>query len=996
MHQQETQWIYRIGERLKGLGAIALFVLVSVPAQGQIRSDRTLRRESSTQRTIDLNGETVDLIDGGARRADNLFHSFSTFNINEGQRVYFEARPRIDRIFARVTGDRPSDIQGTLGVLGNADLFLINPNGILFGLNASLDIQGSFVATTASAVEFGDRGTFSALNPQVPAPLTVHPSALSFAQQQSTAPIRNVSRAFTGLSSTDEPISGLRVADGEGLFLVGGDILFDGGQVAALGGRVELAGLAEPGQIGLQNSAGAIALTIPETAERSNITLRQGALVEVTDNRGGDVVLTGRNIRISDSAVFSGIDGDRGSPTRKAGDIVFDASDRLRLESVTSIDNAVLAEGVGRSGDIYIQAGRLWILDEAQVGAGVRGTGTGGDIVIRVEGDAVLDASRGEESASGVFSTIGFDAIGEGGNIFLQADSIFLLNDAQLNTRTFGEGNAGSIRVIARGDLVLDNAEGIRDTTGLASRAEVTGDGNGGDITIEARSLSVLSGAQIVASTRATGDGGDISISVDDSIQVSGQSPTQIFSGIFSRVNPEAVGNAGQITITTDTLRITDGAIITASTRGEGNAGKIDIQAGEQVVVAGASPDGFPSEILSSVDETGVGNSSQIAIETPVLIVRDRGVISAETSGQGFPGNLRIQAERVEIRNQGQLQVTSASLFTSPGNVVLSGAEDIVIQGQNSGIFANATSEADAIGGSIRIRGTNLTVEDGGAIAVSSESAQGGSLFISVDQIRLDQGTLTAETRSGSPGPSISNEDGEFFLAVYSANIELQGLDVLTMQDNSLISARSSRDFDGGNVTISAPEGFIVATPTENNDIIANAQLGNGGRISILAQGVFGIELRDRLTPNSDINASSAFGLDGVVAIDSPEVDPSDSSIDLPTTFSPPPFAQGCDVPGQNSGRLVNTGRGGTPASPGDALDPELVWQDRELYVAESSPSGELESYRVQPPQEQSTASMVEAEGWSLDEQGNPVLVAGPSAHVLNWEEWRDRCLSDS
>lgn len=983
-------WIQVVRGYVGCTGAIAMLLFTCLPAGGQIRPDRTLRRESSTQRTTTIDGDRVDLIDGGAQRGNNLFHSFSVFNVREGQQVYFDTSPQIDRILTRVTGDRPSDIQGRLGVLGDADLFLINPNGILFGLNSSLDIQGSFVATTADAIEFGDRGSFSALNPDVPPQLTIHPSAVSFTQQQSNAVIRNESRAHAGQSPTGARVPGLRVGDGEGLFLIGGDIVFDGGRAAALGGRVELAGLAAHGQVGLQDETGAIALSIPDAVDRANITLGQRAFINVTANPGGSVTLTGHNIRVLNSSIFSGIVGDQGFPTRKAGDITFDASDRLRFNRNSFIDNAVVTGAVGRSGDVHIEAGRLWILDGAQITAGVRGTGEAGNITIRVEGDAILDAARARRFVGGVFSTVGFDGVGDGGDIFLKADSVFVLSSAQLNTRTFNNGNAGSITVIARGDLVLDNRDATRDTTGIASRAEIGAVGDGGDIYLEARSLSVLSGAQIVASTRATGDGGDISISVDDSIQVSGQSPTQVFSGIFSRVNPEAVGNAGQIIVTTDTLRITDGAIITASTRGEGNAGKIDIQAGERVVVAGASPDGLPSEILSSVDETGVGNSSQIAIETPLLIVRDRGVISAETSGQGFPGNLRVQAERVEIRDQGQLRVTSASLFTSPGNVVLSGAEDIVIQGQNSGIFANATFEADAIGGSIRIRGTNLTVEDGAAIAVSSESDQGGSLFISADQIRLDRGTLTAETRSNSSDLSISTEEGDFFTAVYSANIELQGLDVLTMQNNSLISARSSSDFDGGNVTISAPEGFIVATPAENNDIIADAQLGSGGRISIQAQGVFGIEPRDVLTPNSDINASSEFGIDGTVAIDSPDIDPSENTVELPATFSPPPFAQGCDVPGQSSGRLVSTGRGGTPTSPSDVLTPELVWQDRELYTTGEHSDAELERDRPVPTQPEPIAPIIEAQRWQVDALGQPVLVAGAPT---SFEEWRDRCL---
>lgn len=96
----------------------------------------------------------TDLIEGGARRDSNLFHSFSEFNINNGQRVFFANPAGVDRILSRVTGNTQSNILGTLGVLGNADLFLLNPNGIVFGPNARLDVWGSFLATTAD-LQFG-------------------------------------------------------------------------------------------------------------------------------------------------------------------------------------------------------------------------------------------------------------------------------------------------------------------------------------------------------------------------------------------------------------------------------------------------------------------------------------------------------------------------------------------------------------------------------------------------------------------------------------------------------------------------------------------------------------------------------------------------------------------------------------------------------------------------------------------------------------------------
>lgn len=114
-----------------------------------------------------------DLITGGAIRDTTLFHSFREFNVNNGQQVYFANPANIANILTRVTGSNISRIFGTLGVDGGANLFLINPNGIIFGSNARLDVAGSFTATTANSIIFNNY-EFSATNPTVPPLLKIN------------------------------------------------------------------------------------------------------------------------------------------------------------------------------------------------------------------------------------------------------------------------------------------------------------------------------------------------------------------------------------------------------------------------------------------------------------------------------------------------------------------------------------------------------------------------------------------------------------------------------------------------------------------------------------------------------------------------------------------------------------------------------------------------------------------------------------------------------
>ncbi|NJM22959.1 MAG: filamentous hemagglutinin N-terminal domain-containing protein [Richelia sp. SM1_7_0] len=149
------------------LPLLILFSLTTTKVTAQIIPDNTLGSEKSV--VTPLNPQ-VYRIDGGTIRGINLFHSFQDFNIREGNSVYFANPATINNIFTRVTGNNPSHLLGKLGVLGDANLYFFNPHGIIFGQNASLDIRGSFVASTTNSLIFPDNKKFSATNPEA-APL---------------------------------------------------------------------------------------------------------------------------------------------------------------------------------------------------------------------------------------------------------------------------------------------------------------------------------------------------------------------------------------------------------------------------------------------------------------------------------------------------------------------------------------------------------------------------------------------------------------------------------------------------------------------------------------------------------------------------------------------------------------------------------------------------------------------------------------------------------
>lgn len=258
---------------------------MQIAQSAQITPDTTLGAESSVITPTNINGISTDQIDGGAIRGANLFHSFREFNVGEGRGAYFTNPTGIENILSRVTGGNPSEILGKLGVLGNANLFLINPNGIIFGPSSSLDINGSFVGSTASSLKFADRTEFSAAAPQTNPLLTVSvPLGLQFGATEGS--ILNQSQAT---DSSGEAVR-LAVEPGKTLALVGGDVRLDGGNLQAPGGRVELGGLAGSGTVGLQVDSNNIGLSFPVGVRRADVYLTN-AFVDVTAGNGGNSTL---------------------------------------------------------------------------------------------------------------------------------------------------------------------------------------------------------------------------------------------------------------------------------------------------------------------------------------------------------------------------------------------------------------------------------------------------------------------------------------------------------------------------------------------------------------------------------------------------------------------------------------------------------------------------------------------------------------------------------
>ena len=411
----------------------------------------------------------LDAILGGTQAGRNLFHSFQEFNIGEGRSAYFFLQDTaIQNVFARVTGSNRSEILGTLGVRNfingnisnsNSNLYLMNPNGILFGPNARLDVGASFVGTTANAIEFGDRGSFSATNPTNASPLlTINPSAHLFNQ----VPIGNIvnrSVVFSGNFKT-----GLRVPNGQSLTLMGGDVSLEGGWLSAWDGRVEIGAVAGTAKIGINPSN---SLIFPEGTPRADVSLTNNAAVDVGLNRGGDINIHGNNITISSSDLAAGRQTSLGSEGSQAGNVILNATGNIQL-SASQIANSTF------------------------------GTGNAGNIILQANGAVRLSNS------SGILSNVNAGAVGNGGDITINAESLSI-NRSVIQSITrgrfqgfpAGKGNSGDININLRGDLITTGSNTPSIVEGITTSIDNGASGLAGDIKIAARDILMGNQTQI-------------------------------------------------------------------------------------------------------------------------------------------------------------------------------------------------------------------------------------------------------------------------------------------------------------------------------------------------------------------------------------------------------------------------------------------------------------------------------------------------------------------
>lgn len=846
---------------------LALALLLADPAGAQVALDGSLGPAGAL--LPDAAGDIEIPQAVGRLEGENLFHSFSQLDVARGQSATFTATDAgIARVLARVTGNTRSRIDGALrSHVPGADLYLFNPAGVIFGSDASLDVDGSLYVGSADALRLSDGGVLRA----DPAAGSILSSAPPSAWE------------FAGPAAQGIRIEGsrLEVNPRSALSLVGGPIEVRGRAGArfgepvlvAPGGRIELAATAAAGLVALAPSG----LDASGVGALGGVSLSENAQLTTAGARSGTLQIRARDVRIDNAFVFSDSLGSE-APLPLAidiearGDVVITgpaelvaeldgsadtgdvriAARSLRMSGRDTLISSWLSEGSGSAGDVELALDELHMRDGAQLKVESNSPlGRGGQLRIdarRID-LAGLDTFAGAESrARGAQIGGSFDADRP---VRIRADEISLTDGGQILSITRSAGDGADIEIeagVLRSSGIASSA-GRLQPAGIVSNEEMPEAassgrtwrvGDLGSVRISVReTIDVSDGGAIQASSRVreeAADGREAGV-------ISVEAPRITLRGSFVEVGgagrslQSTIGtiawyrDAGDIDVRTTDLQVSDGASITATTEGPGRGGTVAVHA-ESARIAGKD----------ARDQTSAGIFAQS------LVSQNPQGTSSAIGGPG--GDIQLSVGDLEVSDGGVIRVSSETagaggrlaINTGPGSDPRR-AENASIRLSDAAIASKALSAHQTRGGTISIAGRELQLERSSQIAASNEGrGDAGNIEIDLgDALRISESEITTEARDG-----------------FGGNVTIQADRLLDMLDSRIATSVSGATGDGGNIEID-PRLVVL----NRSSILATAVGGDGGSITLIAAELLS-------SADSAIDASSQLGVDGDVVIRSP------------------------------------------------------------------------------------------------------------------------------
>lgn len=719
---------FAIPSRSFSLGSVVLASLAAGvhPASAQVVLDGKFGASGP------LTGPNYSIpADVGAIRGNNLFHSFTRFDLTKGDVASFSGPANIQNILARVTGGAASSIDGTIrSEIAGANFYLINPNGILFGPNAAIDVSGSFAASTADYLKFADGTRFAAA-------LDANDSALTTAPVSAFGFLGNHAGALLSVEQ-----STLAVPDGKTVSLVGGNVVLNGATVRAAGGQVNVVSVAgageaplDPGTLGAQGFASAF-------PQQGSIDLQNSAHIDGSGDRGGRIVIRGGQLTVDNSKIEANTTG---SGDGQGIDVALTGA--LNLSNGGQI-NSLSPAGLGASGNIQLTSQSIHM--------------DGGGAV-----DDSFNPTTQISAATGDMFNGGGSA--KGGNISIHTGSLDLVNSAQISSATFGAGNAGRIEINA--DSIRLDAQLLTPTQITANTQQIDGGGKAGDIVIRTGSLELLNGATILAASFGSASAGLIDIKAET---------INLLTGAIITAGTFGAGQGGNVQIEAGLLHI-DGhdfvsggpdaltGIQAITTSGDSPApgGNIEIKASKFDLLNAGSV--FTSSL-------GMGQGGNISVASDSLLINNAASIRAEGQGSGAAGNIALHLSGPLLLEKSGAVSTSAPgssggniaidaggvvrLFDSQisaqaglngGNISLSSPSLIYLKNSQITGQADTTGSGFGNGGNLTLESSLLIMSNGSLVSKSS-FGNGGNISILSDYFFPSDSLIDASAPFGLPG----------------------------------------------------------------------------------------------------------------------------------------------------------------------------------------------------------------------------------------------------
>ncbi|MCF2150242.1 filamentous hemagglutinin N-terminal domain-containing protein [Desmonostoc muscorum LEGE 12446] len=875
-------------QRLSFLMAIATFIPASIaiaidPSFAQIIPDATL----GTQITAN------DNIVGGTTRGASLFHSFQEFNVNSSQRVYFANPSGINNIFSRVTGNNVSNILGTLGVNGVANLYLLNPNGIIFGPNTKLDIRGSFLATTANRLVFPDGGEFGVNNLQALPLLSV---SVPLGVQYGNATISSTGNLAAGQDLT---LSAGNL-DLQGQLQAGKDLTLQAENTVRVRDSVTTPFVAlSGGNLTIQGNKGIDILALNHPTQTPFVSGGNLSLISDGIISGDAKFATGGSFLIKSVSGELANFVSKYDPIISAnGDVDFAASytgtsllvearGNIRFQGDINIngpDTGVLPDGpdtqtLRTSSALILRSGQSTLNYEGVNYGNVPDYSTGSvPLGITLNGDVTLQPFNGSggivylSAASGDINTklISTDGgirftqplVYDGGSINISTSNGDITTgslDSSSSSFSNIAGNGGKISLNAiNGNITTD----ILDSTSSSLRNAA---GNGGEISLNVTNgnITTFNLNSFSSGSGNAGNGGKISLNATN-----GNITIRRDLNSSSISNNGLAGNGGEIILTAINGGITmTGPVASFSFSGNlreesKKGGNIYLQAKDSIEIFSLnSTGGLGSGNITIISQTsftlddrdcitsdtfGYGNGGDILIDAPSIILNNGAQISSSTHNSGKGGDITLRAlDRVEI--SGQTSDTPRGIFSQSysitairgnqylGGYIPTGEARIPDSSEKllfpSGLFTQTTKQSTGSTGTIRIETGKLIIEDEGAIAATrwGQNNNGSEN----GNISVDATDSILVTNKGRILSGVAEE-----ASGNSGNIELTA-GSLSVNNGGYVQTLTLGDGNAGDIQVSANVGVTVSgnssylRSSSGNNTLKEGNIGQGGDIVI-------------------------------------------------------------------------------------------------------------------------------------------------------------------